>query len=309
MHDTIHLPDDLTAALSEFDAQGMSILSPLLSRINEISPPQMIYHYTDERGLRGILETGNFWLTDIFGMNDPSELRHGLEQADKLLRKKLNGFEGLFDEFSRTGVSDTAHYFSLSFSLDGDDLNQWCRYADDGRGYAIGFEASSLEHAFSRLAPGQHFAFPVWYDESHLVELHQRLVEAFLTCLSALPPSKVLTGVGRNFLVNMLWSFTSVALHISILFKHGSSHTEHEYRFLQVFGNGPPTEIRSRPRRHSSVKYREFDWRSVAPSSLKLVRVGPAADKSKAKQLAHDCLRVFHTGSVEIDSSPIPYRA
>jgi hypothetical protein len=204
-------------------------------------------------------------------------------------------------------VCDTAYYFSLSFSLDGDELGQWRAYSDNGRGYAIGFDASSLEQAFSRLGREKHLVFPVSYDENHLSELQERLVDTFVFYLRALPSTHALTAVGRDFLTNMLGSFTSVALHISVLFKNKHYRAEREYRFLQVFGSGPPARIRSKP--HSLVTYREFDWRSVAPSSLKLVRVGPAADKSKAKQLAHDCLRVFHTGSVEIDSSPIPYRA
>jgi hypothetical protein len=38
-------------------------------------PPHIIYHYTGDVGLRGILETGQLWLTDVYGLNDPSELR------------------------------------------------------------------------------------------------------------------------------------------------------------------------------------------------------------------------------------------
>jgi hypothetical protein len=34
-------------------------------------PPPIIYHYTNDAGLRGILESGKLWLTDIFDLNDP----------------------------------------------------------------------------------------------------------------------------------------------------------------------------------------------------------------------------------------------
>jgi hypothetical protein len=46
----------------------------------------MIYHYTNSAGLKGILESGNLWFSDIFGLNDPSELRHGLGCAIDILK-------------------------------------------------------------------------------------------------------------------------------------------------------------------------------------------------------------------------------
>ena len=38
-----------------------------------------------------------------------------------------------------------AHPFVSCLSLDGNSLDQWCKYADDGRGYAIGFRGSALK--------------------------------------------------------------------------------------------------------------------------------------------------------------------
>jgi hypothetical protein len=52
-------------------------------------PPPLIYHCTDDAGLRGILETGKFWLSDIFNLNDPSELKHGYSLATSILKKRL----------------------------------------------------------------------------------------------------------------------------------------------------------------------------------------------------------------------------
>ncbi len=40
--------------------------------------PTALYHYTDGQGLPGILQSGCIRLTDIFELNDPSELRHGV---------------------------------------------------------------------------------------------------------------------------------------------------------------------------------------------------------------------------------------
>jgi len=54
-------------------------------------------------GLRGILETGQLWLTDVFSLNDPSELNHGFSLLLKALLNKAvspdakNFAQGLVD--------------------------------------------------------------------------------------------------------------------------------------------------------------------------------------------------------------------
>jgi hypothetical protein len=108
--------------------------------------------------LKGILETGEIWLTDIFSLNDPSELRHGLSHALKILNTKAATgppeskiFAKDFGAFTQQGgIQRSAHYFMCSFSSCGDDLGQWRAYADNGRGYALGFDGKGLEKAFDK---------------------------------------------------------------------------------------------------------------------------------------------------------------
>ena len=93
-------------------------------------------------GLRGILESGRLWLTDILSLNDPSELNHGLSLATTILNgKAANGppesklFADDFGEVMRLGkLQRSGDYFICSFSSAGDDLGQWRAYADSGHG-------------------------------------------------------------------------------------------------------------------------------------------------------------------------------
>jgi hypothetical protein len=63
-------------------------------------PPQaLIYHYTDGTGLRGILESGKLWFTDIFSLNDPTELKHGLNSAIEIIKKLMNNKSPELDFF------------------------------------------------------------------------------------------------------------------------------------------------------------------------------------------------------------------
>jgi len=102
--------------------------------------------------LRGILEGGQLWLTDVFKLNDPSELRHGFSLAGGVLNNKVADSHPAAKQFAKNfaalvqqgAIERSGHLFLCSFSASGDDLGQWRAYADDGRGYALAFDAKML---------------------------------------------------------------------------------------------------------------------------------------------------------------------
>jgi len=93
--------------------------------------------------------------------------------------------------------------------------------------------------------------------------------------------------------------------------KHRAYESEEEYRFLQIHSAGTTPTVNYRSRSYSLIKYREFDWRSLAAKALKKVFIGPSADKPKALQFARDCLQKagFDDNDIELIKSEIPYRA
>jgi hypothetical protein len=82
------LPPDMQEVLTCFNEEAKKVLESSLGYLGSQEPPKFIYHYTDDRGLRGILEGGCFWLTDVFSLNDPSEMAHGFTQAVKVLNAR-----------------------------------------------------------------------------------------------------------------------------------------------------------------------------------------------------------------------------
>jgi len=120
--------------------------------LNTKNVPPVIYHYTDDIGLRGILETGKLWMTDIFDLNDPSELEYGLSYAFNSLyegvKQNVPGvsiFAERFQNFCADGeIRKIADFFVCSFSACGNELGQWRAYADNGCGYVLGFDANAL---------------------------------------------------------------------------------------------------------------------------------------------------------------------
>lgn len=309
---------EIDEILDRFSTEIEDVVNKFAQNIEKTPPPTMIYHYTDDRGLAGILESGRIRLTEIFGLNDPTELRHGLSPALKLINAARRDDRFEIKQFSENiaamlhgGIEQVAHFFVCSFSKSGDDLGQWRAYADNGRGFALGFDAAPLEQAFARAniaGASGHMTFPVTYEEVELRRMHRQIVEKALPLIS-LPRDRVFpTGTIDPYMSELLIRICVPIIRAALFFKHSSYKNEQEYRFFQLFrADVDVPDIKHLPRGYRLTRFREFDWRAVAVDSLKRIVVGPAAS-AKARQFAKECLQRFHSGTVRIYRSRLPYR-
>lgn len=119
----------------------------LIPRVYEPNDEDILYHYCDALAFHGICTTKVMRFSDLFSMNDFMEMHWGYsiwEQAATELLGEV-GREFL-DEIDK--VIHSAGLYGLlvasCYSLNGDVLSQWRAYADDGKGYAIGFRAKDL---------------------------------------------------------------------------------------------------------------------------------------------------------------------
>ena len=197
----------------------------------------------------------------------------------------------------------------FSFSSFGDDLAQWRAYADNGRGYALGFETRVLENAFAGASDIGRFSnntFPVTYDDRELAKVHSQLIDMIFPLLTLPSGRQLSSGAIIEYMTELS---VALAMHVarSVLFyKHEAYSNEKEYRFLELHrADVPPPEVKFRSRPYSLVRYREFDWRRVASTALKHAVIAPSADREKAQQFAQDCLRHFHQGRLR--SQPRKY--
>lgn len=58
-----------------------SLELPFLEPEETVQAPPVLYHYTDQHGLLGILTSGRIWATDVLHLNDSSEVRYALSEA------------------------------------------------------------------------------------------------------------------------------------------------------------------------------------------------------------------------------------
>jgi hypothetical protein len=255
-------------ALGRFDREAKQIVKQFSDSLPH-PPPDIIYHYTNDIGLKGILETGRLWLTDVFQLNDPSELSHGFEIAIIALSSKVASAKPaskqfaqfVADCFKRMGIQGSAQFFVCAFSSCGDDLGQWRAYADNGRGYALGFDGKVLEKAF--FDSGNADSFPITYDDAQLAKLDSAIIDAYFRLVDL--EMILQSGASTVDIAVLCTHLTIYLLNVAIFFKHKAYENEKEYRFLQTYrADAQIAGVKWRPRRYSVVRYTEFDWKSVA---------------------------------------------
>jgi len=283
--------------------------------------PDIVFHYTDCTGLLGILKSGGIRLTDIFSLNDPSEVRHGVNLAVEILNTETqrgnpaaSKFANKFKNYSETGVEVAAHFFVACFSDTHKDLGQWRAYGDDGKGFTIGFDGKLLEGTFvkrdNETVPGNG-TFPITYNDNRLIEIYKQIVNEVLPLFAMTEGRNLSDAIINEFEKYLSIVATISILYAAVLFKHIAYKNEKEYRFLQIRAvNESDDNLGYRARLNSLVRFSEFDWNTTDQQVLREIVIGPAADENSAKVFAQECLRAsgIDPDRVKIHKSKIPYR-
>ncbi|MDG7002106.1 MAG: DUF2971 domain-containing protein, partial [Nitrososphaerota archaeon] len=182
-HDHVKLPGNAEKVLEDLTKRAQEITDKALLQFKMDPDLPILYHYTNDTGLHGILGSGKMWLSDIFSLNDPSELWHGVRIGfDVLFEKMVDAGKAQKKdraaefEDAKKHIEKSAQFLSCSFSKTGDDLGQWRAYAADGRGYAIGFDRSKLENVSKDIG-----SFLVSYEENELRGVIEKICECKLT--------------------------------------------------------------------------------------------------------------------------------
>lgn len=130
----------------------------LMNRLYEPSDDELLYHYCSAATFQAIATQRTIRFTDINMLNDASEFQWAYsifeEAATRLItRKGLPESAPTIDKTFADKVDEIvspiqliAHPFLACFSLEPDLLGQWRAYADDGRGFAVGFRPHALQH-------------------------------------------------------------------------------------------------------------------------------------------------------------------
>ena len=317
MSDADDLPSDLRQAFGAFDKAADRIIRKFAKPSNA-APPDSLYHYTTDIGLKGILESGALWVSDVRSVNDPSELSHGISLVHGALDEFSAGKSDKFRAFVARSraipwakeIQNFVHFFicSLNRDSDGDDLSQWRAYGDNGHGYALEFNGHALVEAFDS-GEDHNFSFPIQYDMTSLSNLVPTLIQHLHERFLAFHDSHSGHQLLNKCLDQLSARFDCKAITLSLFFKHRAYRHENEFRLMQIYPQGmDPPGVKIRMRSHELIRYREFEWKKQQAAGLKRIIVGPAADYDKSAQFVQNCLERYHPGTVKICRSTIPYR-
>lgn len=309
----IALPREAAEQISVLSGRLDKLTDEIADRAATVEVPTTLFHYTNSAGLSGIIESGRLRLSDVFGLNDPSEMRHGvryalnaLQQAAATGHRAAQLFVWRFSEHLSEGLESVSRQFVTCFSPSGDDLGQWRACAANGKGVALGFDGPRLETAFRQMPPLSG-TFSVNYDECMLRETSERIAREALL-VAEFPVGKGYDGPTVSAFLSALSVQTSNAiLYTAMFFKHPAYEIEREYRFQHVRAIDDLKGVAT----VESRSFIEFDWRSYDPDLLTHIIVGPAADREQAQHYAEECLRSagIDLQKVHIQPSAIPYRS
>ncbi len=168
--------------LMKYDAtQARYLIQTALDRaaaeiLDEKRLPELLFHYTNAKGLHGILSSKTIWATEYQFLNDLSEYAYAQTVIREHLDQRHDAMGKMLYLSWPTFGGSLAHWFPhyvVSASEDGDSVSQWRSYAGPHDGYAIAFSSEKLNKPGSRL-------IALLYSPVKQKELLKRVLDAAL---------------------------------------------------------------------------------------------------------------------------------
>jgi hypothetical protein len=270
-------------------------------------PSGLIYHYTTQSGLLGIIEHREIWATHFRHLNDTQEFHH----AWKLLRDRLSTSSrpsaSQLLEAITNGHPDPGEMFVASFSEKRDSLPQWRAYAHSEPGYSLGFHADEAQ----MVLPHYLYMVRCVYGDAE----QRKTVDDHVNTVLTDPPEDSLELAMR---LN-LSGFNVLALSL----KDKSFEEEKEWRIVSE--NMTPRTVDDEVRRGLNYSETPLCFRNgtsgiIPYRKVKLegengcfplaqIVVGPCPDKERSVKSVESFLASKDLRSVPVIPSDVPYRS
>ncbi|QOI53402.1 DUF2971 domain-containing protein [Leptospira interrogans] len=190
-----------------------------------------VYHYTNFDGLKGIIESNGFWLTESTFMNDEQELNNGplkLQEAIKNIKDHYKGSAQIFIEaLANYKLVSRLDYYISCFSKEPDSLDLWRTYSKNETGISIEFDLKDGKFPHFEGLPEYKISEVIYSDKIKLDFIHKLLIVAITEV-----ENDLLNGINYTD-----WNYEDTANEVIdyisayfILFKNESFSTENEVR-------------------------------------------------------------------------------
>ena len=230
--------------------------------------PDHLHHYTSLTAMRGILEAGVCWATDIRHMNDTTEATYAVNLVKEVLVRRGDQLsEGLLDNFREhggiPGYGTEWFRYAVCFCATRDLISQWRGYTPEGEGVALVIPTAAL-----RQYAGHEFALlRVCYHREQQIDSVNSLLDRATALWNESPP-------GTKAEADQLLGITGyILIQLLLRLKHPEFAEEHEWRTVLItWAAEDVTVLRHRTRNGQQVPYVEWRFR---PTYLDEVLIGP----------------------------------
>ena len=281
------------AIMNEWSETVRQELAKLISE----NPAKVIYHYTDVRGLIGIIASGRIWATHVSRLNDAMEYEIGVSFVTNFIGANLQrASKAIIDKaISQLRSVDT---FIACYSATADVLSQWRAYSGTGTGYCIGLKTSEMATRDGRMPLLEKVIYSKTTAEAVLSLLLAR-VDEFLD--------------GHNFgevEVGYLMGLLDVTFNnVACIIKHSTFEEENEYR--QIYQPATSTlllDTKYRMGRFGLTPYVEIEFLQKGKLPIQSIVIGPCRDPASEIRSLKLMLSEHGYGDIEVLTSGIPLR-
>lgn len=246
-----------------------------LGQKNDLPNQGILYHYTSLLGLKGIVENGKIWATNILYLNDSEEFFNAMEAFNSVFDTMWDTPEEIdsLNESEQDFLSSLSHriedifednedgfkVFVSSFSENADKLSQWRGYCPSGSGICIGFDFENLNNL-----SGCQLVKCIYVKQSMSSSEEQdgfnqvyKFIKGYLTAFQSFENEENRKEKTKILLQDFEKDFLKFAARI----KHPGFKEENEWRLILTLDEKSDDKILYRSGKSMLVPYVEIDIR------------------------------------------------
>ena len=298
-------------------------------------PPSILYHYTSQEGLLGIIKNREVWATEIFYLNDTIEYKYAIDLTSEIIkdRQKLCSEEppaffsptteprnksivpyfpyrydkewieyNMLNDFNRVmRLFEKYHVFVFSLSEKGNLLSQWRGYCPHG-GYSIGFNTS----AFGKLMEKKGLRFvKCIYERNDQVKMINNIIDNYINHIRS-KSSKL--SDSNDMRVNLITEYLQRLIVIAPKLKSESFEEEKEWRIVSV--NLKETDfIKFREGKSTIIPYIKISIDDSGHMPIEEVIISPTSHKQLSNNAVKFLLSCKDIKSCSVKLSGISYQS
>lgn len=281
----------------------------LLDQIFLREPPDLLYHYTNQAGLLGIVRNNCIWATKAQYQNDAKELQHTLDLSRGVIETLRQANTSPEEERLLRAMKQRAdslmsiNIFVSSFSVHKDMLSQWRGYCPGGNGYSIGFYSPKIKAIMA--AQGLRLVPCVYQPTEH----NQLVSELVREMLNALRDDLTRAVPLKHSLHERSIQYMHRLFLLAPIIKHNTFSEEGEWRAVSTPMAYNDANVAYRPGTSMLVPYLIVKL-ADEPNNLPIreIVVGPTPHPELASDSVAGFLMSRGIAGFNVNASRIPFR-